>query len=61
MLTSNIRGGLSFASQRYAESIVHEVSSNKPVNLDDLSRFNVILDIDANNLYGTCQTYPLPF
>lgn len=61
MLTSNIRGGLSFASQRYAESIVHEVSTNQPIKTDDLSRFNVILDIDANNLYGTCQTYPLPF
>jgi hypothetical protein len=61
MLSSNLRGGLSFASQRYAESVVHEVIMGKPVTHDDRSRFNVILDIDANNLYGTCQTFPLPF
>ena len=61
MLSTNIRGGLSFASQRYTESIVHEVSANKSVTTDEFSRFNVILDIDANNLYGTCQVFPLPF
>jgi len=61
MLSSNIRGGMSFASQRYAESIVHEVATNQDITTDQHSRFNVILDIDANNLYGTCQVFPLPF
>jgi hypothetical protein len=61
MLSTNIRGGLSFASRRYAESAVHEHISEKPITHDEFNRFNVILDIDANNLYGTCQTFPLPF
>jgi hypothetical protein len=61
MLSTNIRGGLSFASQRYAESAVYENISGKPISHDMYDRFNVILDIDANNLYGTCQTYPLPY
>lgn len=61
MLSTNIRGGLSFASQRYAESAVYENITGKPVTHDEDGRFNVILDIDANNLYGTCQTFPLPF
>lgn len=61
MLSSNIRGGLSFASQRYAESVVHENITGKPITHDEYNRFNVILDIDANNLYGTCQTFPLPY
>lgn len=61
MLSSNIRGGLSFASQRYAESAVYEDMNNEKRTVDDFNRFNIILDIDANNLYGTCQTYPLPY
>lgn len=61
MLSSNLRGGLSFASQRYAESAVFEDMLGKPRTLDENGRFNIILDIDANNLYGTCQTFPLPF
>jgi len=61
MLSSNIRGGMSFASQRYTESIVHEVATNQNITTDDFSRFNIILDIDANNLYGTCQIFPLPY
>jgi len=61
MLSDNIRGGLSFASQRYAESAVYEDMIGKKRTLDDFGRFNIILDIDANNLYGTCQTFPLPF
>ena len=61
MLSDNIRGGLSFASQRYAESAVYEDMIGKKRTLDDFGRFNIILDIDANNLYGTCQTFPLPY
>jgi hypothetical protein len=61
MLHSNIRGGLSFASQRYTESSVYEHLNGKPITLDEKGRFNVILDIDANNLYGTCQISPLPY
>lgn len=61
MLSTNIRGGLSFASQRYAESAVYESIEEKPITHDEYNRFKVILDIDANNLYGTCQTFPLPF
>jgi hypothetical protein len=61
MLSTNLRGGLSFASQRYAESSVFEDMQGLPRTLDEHGRFNVILDIDANNLYGTCQTFPLPY
>lgn len=61
MLSTNIRGGMSFASQRYTESVVHEVTTNQEQTKDKFSRFNIILDIDANNLYGTCQVFPLPF
>jgi hypothetical protein len=61
MLSQNIRGGLSFASQRYCESAVYQKLSGVDVELDEHQRFNVILDIDANNLYGTCQIFPLPY
>lgn len=61
MLADNIRGGLSFASQRYAESAVYEDMIGEQRTLDEFGRFNIILDIDANNLYGTCQTFPLPY
>jgi hypothetical protein len=61
MLSDNIRGGLSFASQRYAESAIYEDMMGEERTVDEDGRFNIILDIDANNLYGTCQTYPLPY
>lgn len=61
MLSSNIRGGMSFASQRYTESVVYETMNSQHITKDQFARFNVILDIDANNLYGTCQVFPLPF
>jgi len=61
MLSSNLRGGMSFASQRYAESAVYEDSCQKKRTLDEKGRHNVILDIDANNLYGCSQTLPLPW
>lgn len=61
MLSSNLRGGMSFASERYCESAVYEDINNQARNLDSKNRFNVILDIDANNLYGCSQTFPLPY
>jgi len=61
MLSSNLRGGMSFSSQRYTESAVFEDSINQKRTLDEKGRHNVILDIDANNLYGCSQTLPLPW
>ena len=61
MLSSNLRGGMSFASQRYAESAVFQDMQGVPRVLDEAGRHTVILDIDANNLYGCSQTFPLPF
>lgn len=61
MLTKNIRGGMSFASQRYCESAVFEDMTGRARSCDEYGRFNVILDIDANNLYGCSQTFPLPY
>lgn len=61
MLSSNLRGGMSFASQRYAESAVFQDMHGVPRELDDHGRHSIILDVDANNLYGCSQTFPLPF
>jgi len=52
MLSSNLRGGMSFTSQRYTESAVYEDLINVPRTLDDQGRHNIILDVDCNNLYG---------
>lgn len=60
MLAGNLRGGMSFASQRYAESCVYEDMNGVPRSSDSFGRENIILDIDANNLYGCSQTFPLP-
>lgn len=47
MLSSQLRGGLSFASQRYASASSHEVKNERqnqsPDKLND-----VLIDIDAN-------------
>lgn len=61
MLSSNLRGGVSFAAQRYTESAVYEDLTGKPRTLDAYGRFNVLLDLDANNLYGSSQMGVLPF
>lgn len=52
MMSSNLRGGMSFASRRYTESAVYEDLSGTPRTVDDFGRNNYILDIDCNNLYG---------
>lgn len=59
-MTSNLRGGVAFAAQRYVESAVYEDLIGKPRTMDDDGRFNILLDLDANNLYGSAQTFPLP-
>lgn len=61
MLAPNLRGGMSFASQRYAESAVFADMNHLPRQIDEKGRHSVILDIDANNLYGCSQTFPLPY
>jgi hypothetical protein len=61
MLSSHLRGGMSFASQRYCESAVFEEMSGYERTVDEEGRFNILLDIDANNLYGCSQTFPLPY
>lgn len=61
MLSTNLRGGMSFAAERYKEAAVYEDLIGKPRSLDSHGRFNVLLDLDANNLYGTSQTFPLPY
>lgn len=61
MLQNNLRGGMSFASQRYCESAVYEDMMGINRTIDESGRFNIILDIDANNLYGCSQTFPLPY
>ena len=48
-IENGIRGGLSFISQRYAE---------KTKKKSDF--YNYLAYIDANNLYGSSQTKPLP-
>lgn len=60
MLVSNLRGGVAFTAQRYTESAVYEDQVGKPRTLDEEGRFNILLDLDANNLYGSSQVYPLP-
>lgn len=60
MLASNLRGGVAFVAQRYTEAAVYEDQIGKSRTLDEHGRFNVLLDLDANNLYGSAQTYPLP-
>ena len=67
MLSSNLRGGHSFASQRYEESSLFKKTSHKidpgPQNVwknrteDDLQ---YIIDIDMNNLYGCAQSFKIP-
>lgn len=52
MMSSNLRGGMSFASQRYTESAVYEDLQGIPRTVDEHGRNNFILDIDCNNLYG---------
>lgn len=52
MLSTNLRGGMSFTSQRYTESAVYEDLTNTPRTTDQYSRNNYILDVDMNNLYG---------
>lgn len=49
MLSSNLRGGMSFASQRYAESAVFQDMMGVPRVLDPRGRHSIILDIDANS------------
>lgn len=61
MLSSNLRGGMSFASERYAESAVFEDISNVPRTRDQFQRFNLIQYIDANALYASAQIFPLPY
>lgn len=61
MLSSNLRGGMSFTSQRYAESAVFEDMMGVQRSVDEDGRFNLIQYIDANALYASCQTFPLPY
>lgn len=51
-MSSNLRGGMSFASQRYTESAVYEDLRGVPRTEDEHGRNNFILDVDCNNLYG---------
>lgn len=44
MLSSNLRGGLSFASQRYAESSSFKQKGNDRID----SQQEILIDIDAN-------------
>ena len=67
MLSSNLRGGHSFASQRYEESTLFKKSSHrinpgsqnvwKNGTEDDLQ---YLIDIDMNNLYGCAQSFKIP-
>lgn len=50
MLCDNLRGGHSFASQRYTESAVYEDMHQIPRTTDERGRHDFILDVDANNL-----------
>lgn len=61
MLSSNLRGGMSFASERYAESAIFEDINSVPRTRDHFQRFNLIQYIDANALYASAQMFPLPF
>ena len=66
MLSSNLRGGHSFTSQRYEESTLFKElvlngnnrnQTNRGVNKEDKQH---IIDIDMNNLYGCAQSFKIP-
>lgn len=61
MLSSNLRGGMSFTSQRYCESAVFEDMTGVQRTLDEFERFNLLFYIDANALYSSCQLFNLPY
>ena len=66
MLSSNLRGGHSFTSQRYEESTIFKdfaLNTNMMTGeeeTDNLREKQHIIDIDMNNLYGCAQSFKIP-
>ena len=55
-LRKGIRGGLSMVSKRYSKSNIPEIEGYDP-----LLPIKHIRYFDANNLYGKCMMWPLPY
>jgi len=55
MIESGIRGGLSYASRRFAEANHPTLPNYRPEE-----PISYLCYLDANSLYATCQTFSLP-